>query len=758
MDGGDDGIDPSAGAASDLDMALDLDLDRGASQCRSRSARFQPKMKGKVKIEPPTRVKPDPDTGPPAPDPVKEDPGLGSSSQGPSSSRPDAEVAASCAMDVDGGFEEEVEEEDPVVREIDVFYSPAPLDVDSYLYILQYVHRPSWRPYELNERCEKVRVKPTKSKIEIDLSLDVDSENYDQDVSGPRRLEKQILSSSLTPSLASYAIGILDGNQLYILQYVLRPSWRPYELNERCEKVRVKPTKSKIEIDLSLDIDSENYDQDVSGPLRLEKQILSSSLTPSLASYAIGILDGNQLHLNPVHAVVQLRPSMTHLNPEMKENAQTAESSTKSDTNAVDSPGLSIKQERFGHASLNKGENDEPWVSLEYHPIDSHLTERYHQKMISEDHRQIPFMMKPSNYADLLYPGTSTNSKTTKVSSLRFLLSLPLEERLKKWLSEVSQVNNFNALMDLAPDNSKEDVLKVLLHYADLVQGLWITKSSLLHEGEAALYRDYLLYLFSMNPIIPTDKLRMINYDGLKSILVPLAIERRILKHWKFKESTDFIFIRNNPEIVDEQEKAWLVRWNNIIKSFGERMHAPTPSGKRAKVVDGARGGKDKPVNTAMSTLSTETLEHLPKILLKIFQDQKIRSMNSVINGLRGLAISNSSRPREDPRTRAIINAATNGASAPVTELQAIVSQIAVDVHGVYILKSSGSSDFHRLRDVVIDLFRGKEPNAKLNKQEIRIAAKTRLQKDITDSDYNQVIRELCDSSKGSWVLKSGDQ
>ncbi|KAG6472891.1 hypothetical protein ZIOFF_070369 [Zingiber officinale] len=249
MDGGDDGIDPSAGAASDLDMALDLDLDRGASQCRSRSARFQPKMKGKVKIEPPTRVKPDPDTGPPAPDPVKEDPGLGSSSQGPSSSRPDAEVAASCAMDVDGGFEEEVEEEDPVVREIDVFYSPAPLDVDSYLYILQYVHRPSWRPYELNERCEKVRVKPTKSKIEIDLSLDVDSENYDQDVSGPRRLEKQvenyvtfyfycfllliliikviytaenvaesmanitILSSSLTPSLASYAIGILDGNQ-----------------------------------------------------------------------------------------------------------------------------------------------------------------------------------------------------------------------------------------------------------------------------------------------------------------------------------------------------------------------------------------------------------------------------------------------------------------------------------------------------------------------------------------------------------------
>lgn len=25
--------------------------------------------------------------------------------------------------------------------------------------------------------------------------------------------------------------------QLYVMQYVLRPSWRPYELNERCEEV-----------------------------------------------------------------------------------------------------------------------------------------------------------------------------------------------------------------------------------------------------------------------------------------------------------------------------------------------------------------------------------------------------------------------------------------------------------------------------------------------------------------------------------------
>ncbi|KAG6469721.1 hypothetical protein ZIOFF_070651 [Zingiber officinale] len=727
--GGEDGIDPACGEAMDLDMALDLNFSHGAARPAPRSARFQPKMKGKVKNEPPIRIKPDPDTKPsshPAscPDPVKEEPGVD-----PSSSRPDAEDAESGAMDVDGGFEEEVEEDDTVVREIDVFCSPTPLDEDTYL---------------------------------------------------------------------------------YILQYVLRPSWRPYELNERCDKVRVKPKKSNIEIDLSLDIDSENYDQDTSELQRLEKQTLSSSKTPLVASYAVGMLNGNQLHLNPVHAVVQLRPSIAYLNPKTKQNVQSAESSAKSDINAV---GLPIKQglnssmlgfsafgfdiirlidmvlsmfltlscnifsgrlpsawfsilchgdlvEKLGQAGSNDGgEIDEPWISLEYHPIDSHFTDRYHQKMIAEDHHQIPFMIKPSDYINSLYPGTSTDDKRTQAFSLRHLLSLPLEKRLKKWFSEVCQVNNFNALLDLAPDSSKEDVLKVLPHYADLVQGLWVTKSSLLHEGEAALYRDYLLYLFSMNPIIQTDRLRMLTSKctGLKSILIPLAVERRILKHWKFIKSTDMVFIRNNPKIVDDQEKAWLACWNNIKKSVGEKMHVPVPSGKRVKIADDVHESKDKAVNTAVSSLSSETQEHLLKILQKFFKDKKIRSINSVVNELRGLAISNSSRPREDPKIRAIINAAANGASAPISELQSIVSQIAVDVHGTYVLKSTGSSDLDRLRDVVIDLFRGKEPKAKLNKQEVRMAAKARLQKDINDSDYNQVMRDLCDSSKGSWALKSGD-
>ncbi|GAU15800.1 hypothetical protein TSUD_236160 [Trifolium subterraneum] len=73
--------------------------------------------------------------------------------------------------------------------------------------------------------------------------------------------------------------------------YPLRPSWRPYELDERCEEVRLKPDSSEAEVDLSVDFESSNIDSDVSKKLKYTKQ----------------------LHLHSIHAVVQLRPSQHYL-------------------------------------------------------------------------------------------------------------------------------------------------------------------------------------------------------------------------------------------------------------------------------------------------------------------------------------------------------------------------------------------------------------------------------------------------------------
>lgn len=120
----DDGDDPFASGAVDLDMALDLDHSRGIGQRPQRPARFQPRVKGKIKAEPSADPEP-PRQPPPAPDPVKKQEAEGDPSTSSVSSAPDVDAVATEAMDVDE------EEEDSVVREIGVFFTPAPLDEDT---------------------------------------------------------------------------------------------------------------------------------------------------------------------------------------------------------------------------------------------------------------------------------------------------------------------------------------------------------------------------------------------------------------------------------------------------------------------------------------------------------------------------------------------------------------------------------------------------------------------------------------------------
>lgn len=162
----------------------------------------------------------------------------------------------------------------------------------------------------------------------------------------------------------------MDSNtQLYVLQYPLKPCWRPYEIDERCEEVRVKPTTSEIEIDLSVDVDSKNYDPDPDNGIRMTKQILSSSWKPPHRSgYAVGVLIGNKLHLNPIQAVVQLRPSMQHFRSggSRKQNKQ---------------PG-----------DLNEP-HEESWVPLKYHGAKSDASSRYLHKMVAEEGSNMQFLM-----------------------------------------------------------------------------------------------------------------------------------------------------------------------------------------------------------------------------------------------------------------------------------------------------------------------------------------------------------------------------
>ncbi|KAL1191689.1 hypothetical protein V5N11_025842 [Cardamine amara subsp. amara] len=73
-------------------------------------------------------------------------------------------------------------------------------------------------------------------------------------------------------------------------------------MDERCEEVRVNPsTSSLVEFDLSMDVHSRNYNYEFN--MMTKQTLITTWKQPPTLDYAVGVLSGDKLHLNPVHAV-----------------------------------------------------------------------------------------------------------------------------------------------------------------------------------------------------------------------------------------------------------------------------------------------------------------------------------------------------------------------------------------------------------------------------------------------------------------------
>ncbi|XP_059294801.1 uncharacterized protein LOC132047838 [Lycium ferocissimum] len=199
---------------------MDLDFD-GPSKVPTRQARFAPKSS---KLKPQIATKPKTETQPSSISTKKEELGP----QPPLTDHLTENGAAKGNDDVplDGEktgndvAEEQVametdNDEDEVVREIDVCFTPS-FDPTTQLYVFQYPLRPVWRPYELEERCQEVRLRPSTAEMEVDLAIDFDSKNFDRDSVHAATMKKQTLSTSWMPlptCASEYAVGVLIGDK-----------------------------------------------------------------------------------------------------------------------------------------------------------------------------------------------------------------------------------------------------------------------------------------------------------------------------------------------------------------------------------------------------------------------------------------------------------------------------------------------------------------------------------------------------------------
>ncbi|KAA0044763.1 DNA-directed RNA polymerase III subunit RPC5 isoform X1 [Cucumis melo var. makuwa] len=624
---------------------------------------------------------------------------------------------------------------------------------------------------EKKEDGEEVEVKPkvesslpngvakmdveTKSEVEEDTMVDDDP--MEEDASEDMVVRE--IDVLFTPSVDS-------NSKLYVLQYPLRPRWRPYEFEGRCDEVRVKPSTGEVEIDLNVDIESNNYDSKADDTFQMKKQTLTSSWQPPLAtSYA--------LHLNPVHAVVQLRPSFEHLNsggPKRKNNIR-ADSDVKSEEHVdVNSAGASRKQKKqTGPSTELKTRDEECWIPLKYYGLESDLSTRHLQSMVSQTVSPMQFSMSPHDYMDSLCPGTSTSSNKPKGPSKKYLLSLSLEERIKKLLTEGPPVQRFSALKHYAPDYEAEEFLEALQQYAQLVQGLWVPKSLFLipQDGSGRCARDFVLFLFSKNPVVSSSQINVPKSlrDRVKHFLNLFGVERPAFKDWKFKEKTDHSFLSNHVKIVQKQEEGWnaMEKALPFLRSMKSGPHTTATTGKPDVVPKPEKQVSCDKTTTKSSNaplnrkgaMSDETREALPKALQKLFQNHKVCSFQLICQGLRDLAVSQSTLPKADARMAV---AAAYGVDAPPEELKKIISQVATEIHGLYVLTSSPEHpEYDPLRKVVIQLLRGRGPKAVLKKADVLEASKRELGRAINSNEYSKVMNEICVSHGSSWTLKSGD-
>ncbi|XP_024968054.1 DNA-directed RNA polymerase III subunit RPC5 isoform X2 [Cynara cardunculus var. scolymus] len=552
-------------------------------------------------------------------------------------------------------------------------------------------------------------------------------------------------------------------SKVYVLQYPLRQSWRPYELEERCEKVRVKPETAEVEVEMSVQVDSENFDADADDKA-MSKQVLSSSWKPPPANgYAVGILVGNELHLNPVHAVVQLRPSMQHLqHPSKKMNATR-------DEDMIDSADIksekAIKQPKKqskppGPVNEQNENTKEQWIPLKYHGAASELSDTYIGKMVAQPTSQIQFSMSPSDYIDSLCPATSNDKLRSKGPSRSSLLKLPLEERYKTWLSEGPPVHRFTALKHLAPNDNDADIFRVLQSHAQLVQGLWVAKSKLKYKkdvGKEVLLRNYVLLQFSKNPLFNEMQLPKIPSfsETIKGILDEFATRRDSCRDWKFKECPDVSFIKDYPDVVQAQKNIWdLVEPQ--INEFIFRQSSKHSIGDRRATSNSTNDVVPKTTNVPPSRtpMLDEAREALPKALQKVFQAYKVCSLNQIRQRLRDMAVSENTHRKGTREARA----AAAAADAPQEELQKTLNQVAVNIHGSFVSRSSPDHpQYDELRNIVINLFLAEGPKGRLKKASIYAAASVKLNREITNVEYQKVLNELCISQNSAWILKSGD-
>nr|XP_055196304.1 DNA-directed RNA polymerase III subunit RPC5 isoform X4 [Nyctereutes procyonoides] len=400
--------------------------------------------------------------------------------------------------------------------------------------------------------------------------------------------------------------------KLYLFQYPVRPASMTYDDIPHLS-AKIKPKQQKVELEMAIDTLNPNYcrskgeqialnvdgacadDSSTYSSKLMDKQTFcSSQSTSNTARYAAALYRQGELHLTPLHGILQLRPSFSYLDKADAKHRE-REAANEAGDSSQDEAEEDVKQitVRFSRPEseqarqrrvqsyefLQKKHAEEPWVHLHYYGLRDSRSEHERQYLLCQGSSGVEnteLVKSPSEYLMMLMPPSPEEEKDKPVApsnvlSMAQLRTLPLADQIKILMKNVKVMPFANLMSLLGPSIDSVAVLRGIQKVAMLVQGNWVVKSDILypkdssspHSGVPAEVlcrgRDFVMWKFTQSRWVVRKEVAAVTKlctEDVKDFLEHMAVVR-INKGWEFILPYDGEFIKKHPDVVQRQHMLW---------------------------------------------------------------------------------------------------------------------------------------------------------------------------------------------------------
>ncbi|XP_071479942.1 DNA-directed RNA polymerase III subunit RPC5-like [Diadema antillarum] len=405
--------------------------------------------------------------------------------------------------------------------------------------------------------------------------------------------------------------------------------------------VRIKPKQKKVEVELAVDTKSTHYAKGKGEQIALnvdghstenrtfmsdvmDRQMLSSMTTvESMAQYAVGILKGGELHLTPLHSIIQLRPSFGYLDKADSRGKQDKMEVDGTDSqDEEDAKPVTVKMVRPETdqararrlASYEYHEQkmaEEQWIHVHHRPIDDVLSEREREQLYcqSVDNEINQLVLPPKEYLSSLIPEPEEDKLAkpkmpVNILSMSQLKTMTLPDQVRALLIN-AKVIRFSQLMTILPGSyDQSSVLKALQTVALLVQGTWVVKSEVLYPKDTSSPisgvsseilcrgRDYVMWRFTQSRCVVRKEVASVTKlqaEDTKEILEQMA-RPRVNQGWEFLLEPDKDFVDRHADVAQRQHMIWQAKLQQFSKVLKIPKHETEKKGKGKDPVEMSTG------------------------------------------------------------------------------------------------------------------------------------------------------------------------